>query len=108
MERLPRHFKVGSSRYSITRDPNVVDDEDGPVLGLTIHQSNTVYVAPGMARDRTSDVSLHEALHVMLYKAGIDISERQEEKLVSQLTPVLLDFIRDNITFINYLINNAG
>lgn len=106
MIRLPRAIKVGSSRYRVIRDSSWVEEEDGDVYGLTCHQSNTVYIAQGMGTDRTANVALHEALHVMYYKAGINLTEKQEEQMISQLTPVLLDFIRDNIGLVNYLIEN--
>lgn len=91
----PSCLQVGPFRYGIWWDQEMKRD-----LGTCDHT-----IAP-QPKDNERETLLHEALHAVLDSINVRdmLSHKQEEQLVSRLSPPLLDVLRRNPEFTGYLV----
>jgi hypothetical protein len=68
-------------------------------VGIALTQHGVVAIESHQSEDQVADTVLHEWLHVMGVLAGVD-----SERVVSRLTPILLDFMRRNPRAVEYLL----
>lgn len=100
----PTSVKVGTSLYSV----NVVDefprgeDYQGH-YGMTNVVSEEIYVSSKQGAGQMLDTVCHEVMHAIINRAGLRLSDEDEEKMISQLVPWLLVVLQDNPKLVAYL-----
>lgn len=102
MARLPRTIRVGPMTYKVTYDPLLQD-----AVGETKAEKLTIKLRPGQAPDYEADTLLHEVLHAVMTHAPIDLTTEQEEHVCLAIAPVLLDTLRRNPKFTDYLLGRG-
>ena len=94
--RPPDTIVVGPHSYALRFAPLVADDED--LFGHADHRAATIVCRTNMSRSQQQDTVLHEVLHCALVQTTHD-----NEKLVWQLAPILLDTLQRNPQLVRYL-----
>lgn len=96
----PSSLQVGPFRYGIWWDQEMKRD-----LGTCDHNHLQIKIA-AQPKDNERETLLHEALHAVLDSINVRdmLSPKQEEQLVSRLSPPLLDMLRRNPEFTGYLV----
>lgn len=108
-QRLPEYLVVGPYTYKINYvdninfviDPNGISDSQKD--GFTVHHKQQIYISTDMYHDMMSDTLLHEMMHVILRAIAAYDDDDEEEELVSRVTPILLQVIRDNPELIDFI-----
>lgn len=120
---LPTVTRVLGQRFDIRVVPNLtvptgnvaVDDvhahedwvhEDTmQVLGACDRDRNVISLDPDTGYDRLRETFLHEHLHAIITKANLhhDLLASNEEAVVARLSPILLQFLRDNPKAVEFL-----
>lgn len=98
--KLPTSIKIGAYTY----DVGVRETADE---GSFVHETQHITVAPNRGEDATADCLLHESLHAMFAILGFRkaaITDKQEEHIVSALSPLLLQTLRDNPKLVDFLV----
>jgi hypothetical protein len=98
--RPPRKVKVGPHEYRVRVDKSGVLMA-AERLGQHRMADLRMDVAGGQAPSMLRDTVLHEVMHAVF--VGMELSEDDEEKFVSRLTPVLLAVLRDNPKLVEFL-----
>ena len=103
-----RKLRVGPHTYTVAFVPNVDDEEhvasargtDEPeeLFGHVNHKLLQIHVGLNMRGTQQADSLLHEALHAVLSQSGND-----DEQLVHTLTPAILDLLRRNPWFTQFM-----
>lgn len=133
--RFPRVIRIGSMRLDVTRNaahlarataedgPLLVpcplgeepDDQRrpprrklAPILGTFSFRKQRITVAPGLSGMPAREVLLHEVLHACWCYAGLNDGPltKYEERVIWRITPIVLDALRSNPTFVAYLADN--
>lgn len=100
--RAPRHLEIAHATFSIRPDRAACDADDAD--GLFVASARRIAYRPGMAADRRREVLLHEALHACVeVSRGHGLDYDAEEAVVDALTGPLLDLIRRNPDFLEFL-----
>lgn len=105
----PRVVKVGHTRWRILFSRGVVrresDDWGYELDGVCLKERQVIAVFPlPEAPDREREVALHEVLHACFHETSLDLSQEDEEKFVTILSPRLLEVLRENPTLTAYLL----
>lgn len=106
---LPTTIKVGPHPYRVrTLTEDQVDrhnaehhhdgEEDDGLFGHADHRHSVLAIGDDMSVSQQQDTMLHETLHAVLVYVGKD-----DEDLVSCLTPPLLDALQRNPRLVEYL-----
>lgn len=95
---LPKNVQIGGMNFSIVHaEDNGLEfgSVDMTKLEITIHES-----APQME----SETLMHEVLHILCKLTNIErlLNDKQEEQVVSGLSNMMWQMIRDNPTLIEY------
>ena len=101
----PSPVKVGAFRYTVSEEP--IPHEEQPAWGLTEPRSERITLEPGQSPNFKRDTFLHELLHACLFASGMPLGHEEEERIVSALTPILLDTLRRNPAVVAYLMSDA-
>lgn len=72
-------------------------------VGTTKPAVQEIYVADDLGPDQTRDTLLHEILHGLFAIVGHFDRQRDEERVVAGLTPLLLDCLRRNPDLVAFL-----
>lgn len=119
----PTQFTVGAYTYSVKYDDVAVDrfaaeKGGGTYGGYSDHDKNEVYVRQkGYSEDQVRTVLLHEIIHCLgaagalwyTFAVAEDKRPEQSEEAVCQvLSPLLLQFLRDNVAVVNYVRSKEG
>lgn len=72
-------------------------------FGLTTHDDLKIEIADDMPAQLEKMILCHEILHVFCLQTGLSVDSDEEEKLVLQLAPLLLQFVQGNPEIISYL-----
>lgn len=79
-------------------------------MGQTEIPIQLITIAEDRPRSGVQETLLHEILHALIWEAGISVpenpeetAENREEKLVGQLSGVLLDCLQRNPLVVNWL-----
>lgn len=98
--KLPSSITVGAYTYEV----GVRETADE---GSVVNESQIITVAPNRGPDATADSLLHECLHALFYISGTraaGIGTKTEEQLVTALSPLLLQLLRDNPKLVDFLV----
>jgi hypothetical protein len=104
--RKPARSRFMGAEYRIAYTPEIKQDKDD-CWGLTNHEEATILIASRLSKDIESEVLVHEVLHQMLNKSGMDLSPKREEQLVSFLGGAIAGHIADNPSFWRYLMRKT-
>ena len=99
----PRRIKVGAFDYTVEHNPQALEDVGGDAalwnaqLRIAVNKDQ----APGYLRDSL----LHELLHACYQQSGLYDPEKKEyeERVVSHMTPRILDVLRANPRLVAWL-----
>lgn len=82
-----------------------VHEEHLQVLGVCDRDQMVIGMTLDTGWDRFRETFLHENLHAMIAKSGMnnDILHGLEENVVARLSPILLQFVRDNPRALRFL-----
>lgn len=103
---LPEEIRVGSMTYELAYVPSqgFPSDVDGDeFFGLTVHDEQVVYINTKCKDELSKIITIHEALHTMIFQTGWSGDFEQEENLCRTLAPLLTSFIRDNPEIVAYI-----
>ena len=97
----PHPLKIGPHTYDVLFVPDVdeVLERDEELFGHINHKTGELHVGLNMHGLQQADTLLHEALHGVLVQIG-----RDDETLVHGLAPGLLNLLRSNPWFVNFLL----
>lgn len=93
-------LKIGPLKWDVKVDETFAL-EAADLLGLTHHPTTTIYVSSTAGEERRREVLLHEILHACIESHSV--SHEDEEMLVTEVAPVLLDVLRQNPHLVKYL-----
>jgi hypothetical protein len=100
----PKSVKVGPFTYLFHYTKEIVKNAKGDDLwGQCDNEAMVIRVCPGQSNGREACTVMHESLHAMFAMACPHMEE--EERIVTQLAPVLMKFIKDNPKFMEYIKN---
>lgn len=102
---LPERIVVGPFVYRIEFNKQVADA--GNCWGRWEPQTNTIYLEPDVPRDRTAVTALHEVLHAIIDYGRIGPAISDLEGLITPLAPLLVDTLRRNPEFVDYLLRET-
>lgn len=100
--KLPRYVTVGHMKVRMTA-LSVLEAQERGIDGWFDYENARIDVADSLAPSVKAETALHEVLHAICYVAKMEITEEDEERFVNRITPFLLQFLRDNPTFITSL-----
>lgn len=113
--RPPKRVKLGSRTIDVAVMPAVFDGmSEQP--GLSQMHERRVVLCASTPPDTQRETMLHELLHQVLHLAGLtvphddvdpDLSEKDEERLVIRVAPILLGLIRENPSLVTFLTERA-
>lgn len=93
MKKLPTRIKIGPYTYKIKQVSNL-EVNRVQYLGLHDHSSLTITINKDAAIEVKLATLVHECLHAIFNLTEIETDK--EERIVSRLTPALIDFFRTN------------
>lgn len=102
--RLPSSLRVAAHRVGIGRAHNLHGDIDGmPAKAFAVSDVDDLmmWFERDMGPERTKTTFMHEVLH--MYLGIMHIHVEDEEAVVTQLAPLLIDFIRNNKAAVAYM-----
>lgn len=99
---LPKSVTIGPLTYTVDRAADVVHD-GCDCFGLTNHDKLLITLADDMPDSLEQMIFAHELLHTFCLQTGVGVDSEEEEKLVLQFAPLLLQFIRNNPDAVEYL-----
>jgi hypothetical protein len=103
MAKRPNKVKVGPFTYSLTVYKELMNAKREDLWGQCDSHNMSIRLLDGLPSDREANTYLHECLHAMFHTACPHMEE--EERIVTQLAPVLMKFIKDNPKFMEYIKN---
>lgn len=97
--KLPTSVTIGAYTYDVGVRPTA--DE-----GSIHHEAQTITISPNRGPDATADTLLHECMHGLFLQTGLRevVGEKQEERIIQAITPLLLQTLRDNPKLIDFLV----
>jgi hypothetical protein len=106
---IPAWVDVLSHRYSIqTNDETMLvagDPNSFDALGHCQRDMLTITVRGNLPGDKLREVLLHEVLHAIVGSSRMALWESdEEERIVAQLSPVLLNVLRTNPDLARFLL----
>lgn len=106
----PTRIKVGPHTYRVTASQAALDaavrKEQADLFGYTDFGRQTITIAPDITQPKQQEVLLHEALHCITDLVGItaELGASDDEKYVNRIAPAILDMLRRNPAFVDYLL----
>jgi hypothetical protein len=92
--------KIGPFTFEV----HSVGSLEGNAIGDVSYNQCRIRIADTCKQVR-QETLLHECLHMLFYVSGrCDLAD--DEGLISALSPLMLQFLRDNVDTINYLLDD--
>ncbi len=94
--------RVGFRDYAISFRKKLAGGAIGLCDKLTKHdhEKGQIHVLKGLNDIEKANTVLHEIFHAIYTERGVNLSDKQEEQVVTAMTNGLIDFIRDNPRFL--------
>jgi len=109
---MPKDLIVGPYNYQVKNDKSSMDSarvkfDSLEAIGFTSTHEQCIYVDPELQEDMRAEVLLHEVLHAICEATGMGVyfEEKDEEQFIATVSPLLLDTLRRNEEFADYLLN---
>lgn len=108
MASKPKQIEIGPLVWKVDYDPVKIKESGyagaGASFGLTFASQLEILVDPDRPEQGIRDTLLHEVLHAVIWTAGIDLGDDDEEEIiVGQLSTAILDVLRRNKALVRYL-----
>lgn len=102
---LKERVKVGPFRFKFVEANLNPGSEDGFHFGLTQCHEATCYVHATQDSGMKRETYLHELLHAAFFVSGLSgrLMDDEEEKIIQNLSPLLIDILQSNPEFTNYI-----
>ena len=104
---MPAQVRVGPLVYDVACDSLALlvaeHSHKQALLGQCDHKALAIMLSPDQAPLALKSTLLHEVLHAVINTAGFEITDEDEERLVSVLEAPLLQLVRDNPDLIAWL-----
>lgn len=98
----PTPLFVMGQRYTVRTYAAL--EVDG-ALGITDLDHQTIAISTKQSEDQIADTYLHEALHAIFSLTTLhrDMKLKREEDIIKRMTPALLQVLRDNPRFVEFV-----
>lgn len=103
--RRPSRSRFMGADYRVRYVENLKDED---CWGLTDHENTEISIVDSLKPDVECEVLIHEALHQMLNRSGIEMSARREEALVGFLGGAIAGHVGDNPEFWRYILRQKA
>lgn len=103
MRTLPDLIRIGHVNFRLLPLGPAEAAEEG-ADGLTAPDLEEISIAGNLAPDRAAEVLLHEILHGIYHVRGLK-DGMSEERVVTDMAPLLLEVLRDNQRVLEFLVN---
>lgn len=100
-----KNVKMGSLNFEIIFKDKVIDEYEMEINGLMLYDSEKIEINKNLTTNIKRVILLHEIMHVILEKSGIDSSNDIAEHIITSLSNGLIDvFIeKENKKIRNFL-----
>lgn len=85
--------KVGGVTYAVEEKDIIEIDGNYNYVGSCTYSTTTISLSKRLSHERKKDVFVHELVHAIMNEAGYD---DHEEELVTRISKVLFQVLRDN------------
>ena len=94
--KIPKKVKIGPHTYKIKFVEKMGEDHDA--IGHSVHERGIITLDPDMTQTQLEDTFLHEILHCLDQQTKVFEGDNKSEieDSVARLTPLLLQFVKDN------------
>lgn len=103
----PKLIYVGPTDVKVKFKRRLTTDT---LVGEFIEDQTAIELRKDQSVSGLRDTLLHEALHAVVYLAGLrvalELTHKQEERLVVTLAPWVLALLRDNPKLVEFLLEN--
>ena len=107
---IPKKLKLGAFTFTVKTDATALLKESerlaSNLYGATNYQNLQIVVHPDVAPMQMKDTLLHEVLHTCFHDYP-ELSNEDEESMIRFVTPRLLDALRSNPRFVEFLTEAA-
>ena len=99
-------LKIGHRRIGVS----FVKRIRGGLYGETDRYKDTIKIRTEQSPDQMRETLLHEVLHVCFDVSGLshELEDDEEETIVRQLSPILLQALQDNPGLVELLTDRGG
>lgn len=106
----PSAVRVGPIEYDIQWVPDLLDDDESELYGVSYGTRQLVQINNSMVASAKRSTLFHEIMHLAFEGSGVDIDLELEESIVRSLETILLDTFqrRENRVVNKYLFGNHG
>lgn len=104
--KLPKSVQVGPHVYSVVDEERaVLALRDEGKYGITRLERLEIHIDPNAAHTQVADTLLHEVMHCIWDQGGLRTEDPAlEERVICSLATGLLDVLRANRKFANFLL----
>lgn len=89
------NIKIGSMNYKIVFKDKVVDDNNQEINGVMLYDSERIEINKRLTLNVKKVILLHEILHAILEKSGIDSSEDNMEQIITAISNNMIDVFNE-------------
>jgi hypothetical protein len=100
---MPSSFKIMGQRYAVKTYAHIADEAGEALNGDIDHDFHVVRMAEHQADVEKQETLLHEVLHGVFRKAGFKTENDEHEDVVNRLSPILLQFLKENPAVYTFL-----
>lgn len=102
--KVPRLIKVGPFYYEVKRWKRMPAD-NSEAWGMCDRATNVILLSEVPGPQKQREVLLHEVLHAIYGTTGLCSKDNvPEEMVVTDMSPALLQVLRDNPDLVDYLV----
>lgn len=113
---LPTHVLIGPYLFEVCENESAIYEAaafDGvkhaDLYGRIDFRHQKIAVHPDQGQDMRADSIVHECLHALIHANGgfepEKYTEEEEERIVSMLSPLFVQFIRNNPALIQFVVD---
>lgn len=105
--RLPRSFTILHQTFKVEAFAHILDENNEELCGDINHEHGIMRLSTHQAHDSVAETYLHEMLHGIFKKAGLETGSDPHEDMVNRLTPILLHTLRENPAVLQFLLGRT-
>ncbi len=95
---IPPTLKIGGLTWTISFNKDIA--REGNCFGSTHIFSQKINIDPDTPLEHQEEIFIHEIIHALIWTTGlhtvIDVDKKLEEQIVSHLSPLLYQVLKDN------------
>jgi hypothetical protein len=104
--------KIGPYLYPVSFNKDEINAEsvafNSDLAGVILYRDQRILIDPANSIHRQRVVLTHEILHGIFYAAGNENQGKKTEALITQLAPILAQFIQDNPDVLDFIRGKEG